>query len=176
VQLGHPLGVLVKEVRGQDVGEQVVVPVPLPLVVERDEEEVGALERHQGRLSARPPGDGVTERAGESLEDRRLEEELANVRGLACQDLLAEIDHDVAVVPREPGDEPTHVAAPLHRQRSQLQGGDPPLGPPVQRRDVAGAEPQPHRPVEVRRRLLDGEAKVRRADLRQLTPRAHPSQ
>ena len=94
------VGVLVEQVRAEDVGEQVVVAVPLPPVVERDDEEVGALERHQGRLAAVASRDGVAERPGESLEDRRPQQELADVRRLAGEDLLAEIVHDVAVVAR----------------------------------------------------------------------------
>ena len=55
VQLGHLVGSLVEQVRVQDVGEQVVVAVPLSAVVERHEEQVGPLQRDQRRLAAFPP-------------------------------------------------------------------------------------------------------------------------
>jgi hypothetical protein len=47
-----------------------------------DEEQVGALERHEGRLAADPSCDGVAERAGEAFEDRGLEEEVPDLGGL----------------------------------------------------------------------------------------------
>ena len=52
VQLGDLVGLLVEQVGVQDVGEQVVVAVPLPPVVERDEEQVGPLQRDERRLAA----------------------------------------------------------------------------------------------------------------------------
>ena len=54
VQVGHLVRPLVEQVRAQDVGEQVVVAVPLPPVVERDEEQVGPLERLEPRPAAAP--------------------------------------------------------------------------------------------------------------------------
>ena len=45
VQVGHLVGLLVEQAGPQHVGEQVVVAVPLAAVVERDEEQVAAVER-----------------------------------------------------------------------------------------------------------------------------------
>ena len=55
VQTRHLVGVLGEQACAQDVGEQVVVAVPGALVVERDEEEVAALEvlQHPGAVGAR---------------------------------------------------------------------------------------------------------------------------
>ena len=44
VQQRHLVRLLAEQARPQHVGEQVVVAVPLPPVVQGDEEEVGALE------------------------------------------------------------------------------------------------------------------------------------
>ncbi len=54
VQVGHVAGLLVREVRLQDVGEEVVVAIPLAVVVERDHEQVGPLQRLQHGLARRP--------------------------------------------------------------------------------------------------------------------------
>ena len=53
MQLGDLVRPLVEQVRLQHIGEQVVVAIPLPPVVERDEEEVGPLERDQRGLATR---------------------------------------------------------------------------------------------------------------------------
>ena len=71
---------------------------------------------------------------------------------------------------------PADVVPSLHRQRRQLQGGDPAFGAPLQRRDVAGRQVQAHHLVEVRRRLVGGEAQVGGADLDELAARAQPRQ
>ena len=73
---------------------------------------------------------------------------------LAGQDLLDEVVDDVPVVPGEAGDEAGGVVASLERERRQLQGGDPALGAPLQRRDVGGVQVEPDDLVEVRRHLV----------------------
>ncbi len=153
-----------------------VVAVPLPPVVERHQEQVGALQGHKRGPTPVPAGDGVAQRSGEPLQDRRLEQEAADVVGLASQNLLGEIVDDVAVVAGETRDERARIVAPLYGQGRQLQGGDPTLGAPVERRDVALGQRQPHRAVEVGRGLLGGEAQVGGPYLQQVTACAHPRQ
>ena len=51
VQGGDLVGAFVQEACQEDVAEQVVVAVPLPPVVERDKEQVAALERLQRRVA-----------------------------------------------------------------------------------------------------------------------------
>ena len=58
---------------------------------------------------------------------------LRTLLGLALQHLLDEVVDDVPVVAGEAGDEAGDVVAALHRQRRQLQRGDPALGAPLQR-------------------------------------------
>ena len=174
VQLGDPTRLLPEQLRAEHVGEQVVVAVPLPVVVERDEEQVGPLERDQPR---RPPGlagDGIAQRAGEPLEDGRLQQEVAHVGGLAREDLLGEVVHDEAVVAGEPGDDRAGVVAVLQGQAGQLQGGRPSLGPLGQGGDVSGGQRQAHRPGEILGGFLRGEPQVGRADLDQLAARPKP--
>ena len=66
------IGPLVEQPRPQDVAEEVVVAVPLPPVVERDQEEVGPLEGFQPRGAALLAGDGVAQRAAQPREDSGL--------------------------------------------------------------------------------------------------------
>ena len=96
--------------------------------------------------------------------------------GLALQDLLDQVVDDVAVVAGEAGDEAGDVVAPLHRERRQLERGDPAFGAPLQRRDVLRRQVQAHHLVEVRRGLVGREAQVGGADLDELAARPQPSQ
>ena len=96
--------------------------------------------------------------------------------GLALQDLLDQVVDDVAVVPGEAGDEAGDVVSPLHRERRQLERGDPPLGAPLQRCDVLCRQRQSHHPVEVRRGLVGREAQIGGADLDELATPSQPRQ
>jgi hypothetical protein len=60
VQLWNSLGLLVFEVRLQDVGEEVVIAVPPTLIVERDDKEVPPFEGTQHGLAVASSGDNIT--------------------------------------------------------------------------------------------------------------------
>jgi len=64
----------------------------------------------------------------------------------------------------------------LHRERRQLERGDPALGASLQRGHVPRGQLQAHHPVEVRRGLIRGEAQLGRADLDQLAARPQSRQ
>ena len=96
--------------------------------------------------------------------------------GLALQHLLGQVVDDVTIIPREAGDEAGHVVSPLHRQRRQLERGDPPLGASLQRGHVPRRQLQAHHLVEVRRGLIGREAQLGRAGLDQLATRSQSCQ
>jgi hypothetical protein len=152
----------------EDVREQVVVAVPAAAVVERDHEQVRAVQRLEHGPPAAPAGDGVAQRAAEAVQDGGLDQEAADVGGLPTQHLLDEVVDDVPVVPGEPGDEAGHVVPTPHRQRGQLERGDPAFGASLQGRDVGRSQLESGDVVEVGRRLVEGEAQVSGSDLDQL--------
>ena len=90
----------------QRLAEQVVVAEPPPLVVQRDDEEVGPFQRLQHPLTVGPSGQGVAELAGQLVRHAGVEEEFRYARGLPVQDLLDQIVQDVAVATGERVDEP----------------------------------------------------------------------
>ena len=135
-----------------------------------------AVQRLEHRLAAALAGDGIAQRAAQPVEDRGLQQEVADLLGLALQDLLDQVVDDVAVVAGEAGDEAGDVVAALHRQRRQLQRGDPALGARLQRGDVRAGQVQAHHLVEVGGGLVGGEAQVGGADLDQLAARPQPGQ
>jgi hypothetical protein len=176
VQHRDLLGLLALQAGPQDVGEQVVVAVPLPPVVQGDDEEVGALERRQHVAAVGAAGDGVAQRAREPVEDSGVQQEPADRVGLVLQDLLDQVVHDVPVVAGEPGDEPRGVLTSAEGERGELQRGDPPLRPLLQCGDVGGGEVQSRRLGEVGGGLVRGEPQVRGTDLDQLASRPPPGQ
>ena len=172
VQVRDLAGPLVEQPRLQHVAEQVVVAVPPAAVIQRDQEQVPPVQRRQHGLAAVPPGDRIAQRAAQPAQDAGLQQEVLDRPGLTLQHLLGQVVHDVTVITGEAGDEAGHVVPALHRQRRQLQRGDPALGTSRQRGHVPRRQPQAHHLVEVRRRLLTSEPQLGRADLGQLAP--HP--
>ena len=83
MQLGDLAAVRLSQVGAEHVGEQMVIPVPLPPVVERDKEQIRPLECNESCLPVAASGYRVAQRAGESVEDRSLQQEPAYLGGLA---------------------------------------------------------------------------------------------
>ena len=108
---GTRSGYSVEEPGAQCVSEQVVVAVPLPLVVERDDEQVPALEDLQPLAAVVAAGERVAQRPRQLREHRGVEEEPANVLGLAVEHLLDQVVQDEAVAAGERVDEAGHPAA-----------------------------------------------------------------
>lgn len=153
-----------------------MVAVPLTSVVQREHEQVAAVEGVQRGSPATPSGHRIAQRPAEPPEDGRVQQEVTDRRGLTPEDLLHEVVHDVAVVTGEAGDEPGGVISALHRQRGQLEGDDPSLGAPLQSSDVLRRQVQSHHVVEIGGSLLGGEAEVGGADLDQLSATTQPCQ
>ena len=89
---------------------------------------------------------------------------------MPLQDLLDQVVDDVAVVACEAGDELGRVASTLHRERRELEGGDPAFGARLERGDVRACQVQTHHLVEIGDRLVGREPEVDRTDLRELAP------
>ena len=177
MQAWHLVGVRGQQTCLQDVGEQVVVAVPGALGVERDEEQVVALEvvQHAGAFCS--SGDRVTQRTGESVEDGGAEQELADVWWLPGQDLVGEVVDDEPVAPGEGVDEArdlTPLGDAAQREGGELKAGDPPFGALLQRVRVGGGELQPHHLVEELSSLVGGEAQIGGAQLDELSASPEP--
>ncbi len=176
MQLRHRRRPLPLEVRGEHVGEQVVVAVPPPLVVERHHEQVAPLQRLQHLRAAGVRGHRVAQRAGEAFEHGGAEQEVADVGRLLVQHLRHQVVDDVAVVAGEPGDEPGRVGAVPQRERGQLQGGDPSLGAAAEGGDVGGVEVEAGGRGEERGGLGVREAEVGGTDLGEIAAGPQPGE
>ena len=165
MQGGHVVGLFVQQVRPKHVGEEMVIAIPTTAVIQRDKEQIRPLQRDESGPAVRLTGDRIAQWPAQTVEDRALQEKLSDTLGLALQDLLNEVVHDVPVVSRETGDKGAQVVASLHRQRCQLQRSDPALRALIQRCDILRHQNTSDSAVEVRRRLLGREAEVGRPDL-----------
>ena len=170
------VGLLVLEARPEHVGEELVIAIPLAAVVERDQEQVCAIERLKHRLAARLTGHGIAQRACQPVQDRRVQQEAPDLLGLTVQDLLDEIVDDVAVVPGESRDEAGDVVSALDRERRQLERRDPAFRAPLERGDIPRSQVQTHHLVEVGECLGGREPEIGRPDLGQFAPCAQAGQ
>ena len=136
VQRRDLVGLLCQQMRAENVGKEVVVAIPEAPVVQRDDEEVAALQGLQPRRASLLVGDGVAQWAVQPVQDGGPEQEAADRLGLTPQDLLDQVVHDVPVVSGEGPDESGNILVALQGQRGQLQAGDPAFGAVVQRGDV----------------------------------------
>ena len=138
------------QLQAQQLGEQVVVAVPVAVVVEGDQEQVGLLQL--GQQLGRPLGlqHRVAQRPRQPLQDRGADHEAAQRLGLAGQDLGAQVVDDVAVAGLEAGDERARVGLAPQRQPGQVQPGRPALGPLPQPLGLVGGQLQAHRLLQQR--------------------------
>src|SRR3712207_8231086 len=125
MQLRQLLGTLALEAASQEVGEEVMVTVPNPLVVQGDDQQVIPLKPLKHPLSVVSSGYRVAQGAAETVQDRGLQQEHLHRFALSLQDLFGQEVEDVAVAAGEGPDEVRDVLAFPHRERSQLQGRDP---------------------------------------------------
>ena len=101
MQARHQPGLVVGQLQAQQLGEQLVVAVPLAMVVQRYQEQVGTLQLAQ--QLGRPFGlkEGVAQRARKALQDRGSQQEPPDLLRLAGQYLGAQIVGHMAVVAME---------------------------------------------------------------------------
>src|SRR5205823_1543286 len=91
----------------QQLREELVIAVPPPLVVQGDEEQVGVFEILEGFL----PGNrgvqqnGITQRAAQTVEDRRAQQERLDAFGLLPEDFFHQIVQHEMMAAGERSDE-----------------------------------------------------------------------
>jgi hypothetical protein len=141
VQLGHQFRGRTDELVPQQLREEVVVAVPLASLVERHQEQVGALDTLELLRGVPIARHGVAQRRAEPLQDRGAQQELAKPLRLFRQDLL-QVVADMSVVRRQRLHAGVPVRVRLDRQRPEPEAGGPPLGARVERSDVARVEAQ----------------------------------
>jgi hypothetical protein len=161
--------VLGQQASAKDIAEEMVVPVPGTLSVQRDQEHVAAVQIRQHLAAVRPAGDRVAQGTGQPVEDRGPQQELPHFRALTGKDLVHQVVDDETIAAREGPDELGNVATVRNiaqRKGGQLQTGDPALGPFLERLYVPFGKVQAHHLVEEFSRLRRREAQIRGPYLR----------
>ena len=167
VQRGDLVGMERPQPGAEDLGEERVIPVPASLVVERDDQQVRALQLLEPRLAVGHAGDDLAQRAAQAVEDRGAQEELLGLARQAGENLLDDVVEDVAVARPEPPHQVGVVGPAAQRDRGQPQRRSPTLGPIGEILDLRGGELDPGRPHECGR-LRRREAEVLGAHLEEL--------
>jgi hypothetical protein len=156
VQLRQPRALGPLQPSAEQIGEQVMEAVPAALLVQRDQEQVGALDPLQDVLAIGISSDRAAERAAESLEDGASEQKRPYPLRLTLEHLLAQVVEDVAMGPRERTKEGVGIRSFAQGERGQLQAHRPPLRPALQGREGLRREVQPPHLPQQGRRLLGG--------------------
>ena len=139
--------------------EELVIAVPAPLVIQRDEEQVRPLDRAEHRRRSSPADDGVAQRSGHPIEDRRPVEEAQLTRRQPGGKLGAEEVLDVAVAVAEGGGRRDAAGPGVQLERREVEPGRPALRPMDELGDVGQRQLQPGA-GEQRRGLLDVQRQV----------------
>ena len=160
MQRGRLLRCRAGKLMPQEAAEEVVIPEPAPLVVQRDQEQVGAMDFADQFGAVGPSRERVAQRCAHAVEDRGQQQEVTHPRGLAGQHLLAEIVDDVPVRARESLDECRRVGPVLQAQRRELQACGPSFGPRQEPVHVLLGQLRPEPVAEEFPRLVEAEPKM----------------
>src|SRR5512143_2330759 len=99
-----------------------MIAIPLPIVIERDDEQVGTFEILQRGLSGngRIEYHGLTQGAAQAIEEGSAQQESLDAFGLLLQDFFNQIIQHKMVAARERLDETGGILMALHGDRGQL--------------------------------------------------------
>jgi hypothetical protein len=176
VQLRHDIWLAAGEPAAEHLSEQVVIPEPLAMIVERHEEQVLALQQVDDVRCVCHARDGVAQLGGEAIKNGRPGQELADVMRLTAEDLLGQEVGDVAVAPGEGADEGAGGRVAAQGQGGHVDPGGPAFGPADQLGRVWLAEFDARGRAHERGRLSSREAQLPGADLGQVSHRPQPGQ
>src|SRR5215208_1746295 len=172
----HQIGLSALELVEQQLTEQMVVAIPLPLLVQGNHEQVGAGELAQEHSRILPACHRVAERTRHRPQDRGLEQKLPHFLSEASQNLLSQQTDDVAVGAPEGLDEGVLVILALQGEGGQVDTCRPPFGTLQQYAEVIRANVQSHLLVQQALGFLLCEGQLLGAYLVHLCPGPHPPQ
>ena len=159
----------------QQLREERVVAVPVPVVVERRQQRAAMLEAGEHSLTVGAAGQRIGELTAHRVDDRRAQEEVAQVGRLAGQHLAEQVVAHRGIGAREVLDESLWLGMGADRHGRQAQPRRPAFGAPPQRRDLGGCDRHVEG-LEQRGGLVGRERQVARADLRQPALETQPAE
>ncbi len=120
------------ELPSEEVTEQVVVAVPPPAIVERDDERIRAREGLERIGRVIRAEHRIAQRWRHPVEDRRTEQERLEIARLALQHLFQEVVGDLLLSAGQTGSPHGGIVPVSQRERCQRDRGSPPLRPLAQ--------------------------------------------
>jgi hypothetical protein len=164
-----------KQPGAQHVGEQMVVTPSAAFGVPRQQEQIRSLNRLQKPLTPAAAEYRIAQRPGQPFQHRCLQQERAQLLGLAVEHLLGQVVKDVAVTAGELGDEPAESVRPRSASAANCS---PATQPSVRSPSATAAVSGSVSPAAAQQLggLVDGEAQRGRGDLGQLPAHPHPGQ
>src|SRR5215203_3679867 len=128
VEDGHELGSGTVQLVAQEFGEQVMVTIPLPMVVQRNDKQVRVFQ-----LAQKPPGvlyprNRFAQGRRQPLKDRALEQKLPLFLRQGRQDLLCQELDDVSVTTLERFDKGVHILFAPQRKGGEINRRGPAFG------------------------------------------------
>ena len=102
-----------------------MVAVPLPLVVEGHQEQVGPLQVVKQALAPALFPYGVTEWRAQPIQDAGLQQEILDDYPLTIQHLFQQVVHHIVMTAAERRDEGSRIITTLQGECGELQSGDP---------------------------------------------------
>ena len=118
------------QLRMEELPEEVVVPVPLAVAINRDDEQVSLFEPLEDSARACRPIVRVTQRTAHPVENRGPRQKQHVGPRYPVQEFRAQVLRDEAVGPAEAGRRRKVRAAGVHRQRRQIEASGPALSLP----------------------------------------------
>ena len=87
MQLGEQMGILVFQALPENIRKEMVITIPMPLIIQRDDKEIHLFQGFQHRLPIDRLGcirvdDGLAQRSAQAIQDRGLQQEGAHLLGL----------------------------------------------------------------------------------------------
>jgi len=131
MQFRHHLGLRPLQTAPQQVGKQMVIPIPATVVAQGYSEQIDPFEPLEHLLTVRLPGEGIAQRPTQAVENGGLQQEALDVGWLTAKDLFDKVIHQVAIAAGKGLDESGHIVAMLkglEGERCQLQSCHPTFG------------------------------------------------
>jgi hypothetical protein len=175
VELGRDLGLAERQLAAQEVAEQLVVAVPRPAAVQRDQEAVGSLERFEHARRVASFEHRVAQAAAHPVQDRCAREEAHLIGRQPREQLEPQVVGHEAVLAAEGLHLACCRAARPQRERGQVEARGPALGP-LRELDDVGVSEVDAGTTQQRRRLVGVETQVVGADLHHPPLRPQPGQ
>ncbi len=138
MEFRHKITLLYSQSLLEQIRKEMVVAIPASFFVKGDDKQIGLFQRVQHLMAVLLLGNGIAERAAQTLENGSPQQEISQLLGLTVQHLLGQIVRNISIISLELFKETRWIFAPMERQSCQLQTGNPSFGAPFEQINILG--------------------------------------